>query len=103
VKSKRVGNCFTTTVYPIDRDGAEHEIDVRVHYDCDYEPAKVSGPPESCYPASGEMVITEIEILHDLPEMLSPSEAYACAEDSMDRLTEEAWESYNMLGADDAA
>jgi hypothetical protein len=100
MKSKRAGNCFTTTVYPLDRDGEEHEVSIRVHYDCDYEPAYTSGLPENCYPASGDMVLTEIEILNELPAMITDADVRAAAEDAEDRLVQEAWDDYHSQGAD---
>jgi hypothetical protein len=92
---------FSTFAYVIDRDGAEHEIDIRVHYDCDYEPAYTSGLPENCYPASGDMVLTEIEILNDLPQMITDTDVRAAAEDAEERLVQEAWDDYFAQGADD--
>jgi len=103
VKSKRAGNCFTTTVYPIDRDGAEHEIDVRVHYDATYDHGRSYGPPENCYPPDSTMDLTEIEILNELPAMITDADVRTAAEDANDRLEQEAWDDFNSLGADHAA
>ena len=35
-------------------------IDLEVAYEAYYMPAKISGPPESCYPAEGELNIVSI-------------------------------------------
>jgi hypothetical protein len=94
---------FTTTVYPTDRDGQDWEINVRVDYDCDYQPAKVSGPPEDCYPEAGELDMTEITILDELPSMITDADVYAAAEDAKDRLDQEAWDHFHNRGVDDGA
>lgn len=43
--------------------GDLYEVEYRATADIFYQPAKVSGPPEDCYPAEGECNITSIVIL----------------------------------------
>ncbi len=50
-----IGGEFTTTVNDVD--GNEHEVTVR--YKGYYQQEKISGPPEKCYPAEGEI---ELEV-----------------------------------------
>ncbi len=94
---------FTTTVYPIDRDGQDWEINVRVDYDCDYQAAKVSGLPENCYPEAGDLDITEITILDELPSMITEADVMEAADAGKDRIHMEAWDHFHSRGVDDGA
>ncbi len=85
---------FKTTVYPIDRDGEEHEINVRTHYDATYDPGCVSGPAELCYPAYGEMILTDMEILDELPLLITEDDVREAAKADEDRLEQEAWDDF---------
>jgi hypothetical protein len=57
-------------------DGDHYHVEVMIHYDIEpYVPAKISGPPEDCYPAEGgcvtDMVATKVgsdEIVELSPE-----------------------------------
>ncbi len=85
---------FKSYVYVLDQDGEEHEIDVRVEYDCDYEPAVIYGLPENCYPASGDMDLTDIVSINDLPAGITDAMVTDAAELAKDRLEQEAWEDF---------
>ena len=88
---------FKSYVYVIDRDGEEHEIDVRVSFDATYQAAHISGLPENCYPAESSMDLTEIVSVNDLPSGITDDMVVAAAELANDRLEQEAWEDF-MLG-----
>ncbi len=92
---------FNTQIYPLDRDGGEHIVPVRVAYDCDYEPEFTAGLPENCHPASGDMTLTKIEPIGELPAMLAEGDVLEAAEAAKDRLEEEAWEHFHSKGVDD--
>lgn len=46
---------YSTTVRVTDHDGTDLELDVT--YEAWHQRAKVSGPPEDCYPADGELTV----------------------------------------------
>lgn len=92
---------FNAFVYPLDRDGGDHPVLVRVSYDCDYEPEFISGLPENCYPASGDMTLTKIEPIGKLPSMLTEGDVLEAADAARDRLEEEAWDHFHTKGVDD--
>lgn len=85
---------FESYVYVLDQDGEEYEVRVGVCYDCTYDPGVYSGPWEDSYPASGEMDITEILVLDDLPAGLTDADVKQAAADC-ERITDEAWEDYH--------
>lgn len=47
---------FTDTIYFTysDSDGGEHYGEAVVRFEGYYDPGKISGPPENCYPPEGE-------------------------------------------------
>lgn len=92
---------FETTVYPTDSDGVEWEIEVRIHYDATYQPARISGPPEDCYPADSKMILTGMDILSDLPQGITYKDVIAAADASEERIEEEAWQDFHSRGVDD--
>ena len=75
-------------------DGEEHEIEVRISYDATYQREYISGPPEDCYPAYGEMDLTEIEPVGKLPEGITQEMLLVAARAADYRLTQEAWDDY---------
>lgn len=85
---------FETFVYVVDQDGGDWEIRIGVCYDCTYDPGVYSGPWEDSYPAFGDMDITEILVLDDLPAGLTDAEVKQSAADC-ERITDEAWEDYH--------
>ena len=88
-------NSFKTCIYVKDSDGEEHETVVRVFYDCTYDPGKLSGPWEDSYPPSGEMELTAVESIHELPLGITDNMVEQAAADSAESLEEEAWEHYH--------
>lgn len=92
---------FTTTVYPLDHDGQEWEIEVRIHYDATYQPARISGPPEDCYPAESEMILTAMDILSELPQGITDKDVIAAADSDEERIEDEAWQDFHSRGVDD--
>ena len=81
--------------------GEEHEITVRISYDATYEPAFISGAPENCYPAYGEMDLTAVEAVGELPDGITHGMLTVAAVAANDRLEQEAWEDYLTLGVDE--
>jgi hypothetical protein len=92
---------FKTHAYLTDRDGGEHEIPVRVSYDCDYQAAFISGPPEDCYPEAGDMEITDIEALGELPQGFTDDDLKNLDDAEKSRIEDEAWDHYHSRGVDD--
>jgi hypothetical protein len=87
---------FTTYIYPV-LDGEETEIEVVVDYDANYQPARVSGPPEDCYPEDSEMTINSVTTEFKGWESEIANEIENC----QDILEEQAWEDYHSRGVDD--
>ena len=85
---------FETVVYVLDHDGADWGIAVGISYDATYEPGRLSGPWEDCYPASGDMDIHDIEIIDDLPLGITEQMVMDACETARDRLEDESWEDY---------
>lgn len=79
----------------------ENEVNVEVTYDATYQRARVSGPPEDCYPAEGELTITTVTPLdpRDVPPLYK-SQFENEVENAMERLEEEAWENYHSRQED---
>jgi len=65
MKIKRVSDVLETTAFPLDPDGCEWDIPVRIEYLAWEEPAQLTGPWENCHPGDGGMEITRIEVLQD--------------------------------------
>ena len=84
---------FLSYVYVLDSNGEEHEIPVKISYDATYEKEYISGPPEDCYPATGEMDLTGISI-YDLPFGITDEMVLAQVDLAKDRLEQEAWDDF---------
>lgn len=69
------------------------DIEVCVDYDATYQPARISGPPEDCYPEYGEMTINSVTD--------SDGGEVALTDAQRDRITQEAWDDYHSHGVDD--
>lgn len=89
---------FKTYLYIENQDG-EHEIEVRISYDAQYQKEYISGPPEDCYPAYSEMDLTEVTPVNDLPEGITQEMLVVEAMAADERLTDEAWKDY--FGSDE--
>lgn len=81
--------------------GEEHEITVRISYDATYQREYISGPPEDCYPAYGEMDLTAVEAIGALPDGITHGMLTVAAVAANDRLEQEAWEDFMSLGVDE--
>lgn len=85
---------FKTVVYVTDQDGGDHKVEIRVHYDATYQSERISGPPEDCCPAEGEMNITEKQIINENPVGITDEMVFKAAEDQEDFLEREAWDHF---------
>lgn len=85
---------FTDYVY-IETDEAEFEIEIEVSWEGYYQHAKISGPPEDCYPEEGEMNLTAIEPADDLPPGITQEMFKEACSTAEERLTDAAWEDYH--------
>lgn len=74
---------FETTV-----DGPEdEEIPVSVEYDAIWQPAKLSGPPDQCWPDESSMELTRI--------VDSDGWEVRLTDNQYDRLVDEAWDDFH--------
>jgi len=90
-------NTFTSWV-----EVGDEEIPIVVQWEGYYQREKISGPPEDCYPAEGEMEITHVEPAGDWPEGLGADEFAMAVRDAEIRLHSEAWDNlYDSLDAED--
>lgn len=87
---------FETCVYLVGPDDEEWEIRVGISYDCTYDPGIYSGPWEDSYPAYGDMDLTELIILDDLPLGMTEEQVKSAAADDQnkDRIEQECWDHY---------
>ena len=92
-----------TVVMP---DGTElDDVEVSVDYDAYYQPAYVSGPPEDCYPAEGELTINKIDVgdcedgdgnvVNSVDVLITLESNY------QDTIEELCWEDYHASKSDD--
>ena len=49
--------------YEVDLEKGTFLVEFSITADMTYQPAKVSGPPEDCYPDESEIDVTEVKIL----------------------------------------
>lgn len=71
----------------------DDDIEVCVDYDATYQSARVSGPPEDCYPEYGEMTINSVTTKDGADVTLT--------DEQQERIEQEAWEHYHSRGVDD--
>ena len=71
------------------------EMDIRVHWSGYYEPARVTGAWEDCYPEDSDMEITRVTEEGEWPEGLSIREFAKLISEQEDRLIEQCWEDYH--------
>lgn len=77
------------------------EITIDVEYDAFYQSARVSGPPEDCYPAEGELTVTSHTVVStvyltepkNIPEITAEI-VKAAIDDEEDRIYEECWDDF---------
>ena len=92
-RAAKPAHMFSTTVY-LESEGVEHEIEGGINYSAIYEPAKLYGAYEDCYPDSSEMDIDELVMLDTLPEGVTQAMVNVAAEYQMERIEAECWEHY---------
>lgn len=68
------------------------DIEVCVDYNAWYQQARVSGPPEDCYPEDGEMTINSVTD--------SDGGEVALTDEQQERIEAEAWDHYHLCGVD---
>lgn len=91
---------FTYHIEVIGTDSEYHEIPVSITYNATYQRAYVSGPPEDCYPAEGEMEIESMDftVCEGGPTRADVEDALAQHADAID---EKAWEDFHNNSSDD--
>ncbi len=80
---------FLTTMF----DQEDNPTEVCVDYDATYQTEYISGPPEDCHPAYGEMTINSIT--------RENGSDYRPNKLEEEQILEEAWEDYHSRGIDD--
>ena len=80
----------------------EVDVDFNIEADITYEPARVSGPPEDCYPDSSECEITSIKVLSTV-EGYTDKRILMELETQVDedKIIDDLWEDYHSRGVDD--
>lgn len=71
------------------------DIDVTVEYDAVYQAAKLSGPPENCHEAEGELTLISCRPILFLPHGITNGDLERARVQQKARLEEEAWEDYH--------
>jgi hypothetical protein len=82
-------------VYVTDSTGQEWEISVGLCYEATYDPGIYSGPWENSYPAYGDMDISDVLLLDDLPPGVTERMVMDAADSARDRLEDECWADYH--------
>ncbi len=83
-----------TEAYVADKEGNEHEIEITIWFDAYYQAAKISGPPEDCYPEEGELEIVKVEVDGSaLPVGVSEADVIAGVMDDGDMM-DRCWDEY---------
>jgi hypothetical protein len=79
----------------------EVDIDFRIEADITYQPARISGPPEDCYPDESECDITDIKVLSQV-DGLKDADILDALERQIgeDKIIEDLWEDYMMDDGD---
>lgn len=73
----------------------EHDIEFGIEADIVYEPARISGPPEDCYPDASECTITSIMPMDGVSGYDDAAILEALDEQvGEDRIIEDLWEDY---------
>ena len=75
-----------TTIF----EGEEADIEVTVEWEGYFEPAKLSGPMEDCYPESGDMDILSVRD--------SDGKCVIVPQEFEEYLLDKAWEEYHEQG-----
>ena len=71
------------------------EVDVTIEYDATYQAERISGPPEKCCPADGELDLLSCEPVMSLPPEVLMSQLRMAAVKAQTRLEELAWEDFH--------
>ena len=83
------------TTYTLMLGGEEQDVDFSIEADMTYEPARISGPPEDCYPDESECDITEIKVMSEV-DGLKDADILDALEKQIgeERIIEDLWEDY---------
>ena len=80
----------------------EQDVDFVIEADITYQPARISGPPEDCYPDESECYITEIKVRYPV-DGCSDEQILAALEKQVgeEKIKEDLWSDYMDAGVDD--
>ncbi len=80
----------------------EVDVDFRIEADITYQPARISGPPEDCYPDESTCDIEDIKVMSQIDGLTDDDIIDALLKQiGEDKITEDFWEDYMSRGVDD--
>ena len=89
--------------YTLMLQGEEQDVDFEIEADITYQPARISGPPEDCYPDESECDITEIKVMSQIDGLKDADILDALATQvGDDTIINDLWDDY-MLSRNSAA
>ena len=82
----------------------EEDIDFDISADITYQPARISGPPEDCYPDESSCENIQIKVLSQI-DGLKDADILDALETQIgeDKIVEDLWEDWQMSRDSDAA
>ena len=89
--------------YTLMLQGEEQDVDFEIEADITYEPARISGPPEDCYPDESECDITVIKVMSKIDGLKDADILDALATQvGDDTIINDLWDDY-MLDRESSA
>lgn len=84
---------YTASIVVTGADGEDYDIEIGIDYDANYEPARVSGPPEDCYPDGSELTVNRIDIISK-PACVTDAAINDVIEAKADDINDWLWDDY---------